>query len=353
MVHKHRLFFVILSISILGLTLATGCGKKNNNPHPDISNVPEQKVSIIRLEQLIGAAKPDNYASVFADIEKKYPEIFSSYNANFWGLVKDDTTQQYNLYDSLYQNTAGNAWMDRLEDSVALIYNDVSDIEKELSQAFRYYKYYFPDSSLPQVYTYLGPFVYQTLFNETTVGIELDMYMGQHFGYYGNFENNMPLYITFRFDRPYIPLNVMRSLLDGYIPAPPAPEMALLDAMVLEGKMMYYLDCVLPDMEDSVKMGYTEAQLEWCYDNEAEIWKFLAGEELLFSKRTDDMRRYMDDAPTSQGMPEDAPGRVAAWTGWQIIRAFMQENPDTNLYELFYETDALKILKLSGYGPED
>ena len=181
--------------------------------------------------------------------------------------------------------------------------------------------------------------------------IELDMYMGQHFGYYGNYENNMPLYVTFRFDRPFIALNVMRSLLDGYIPMP-GMEVALLDAMVLEGKMLYYLDCVLPDMEDSIKMGYTGAQIEWCYDNEAEIWKFLAGEELLFSKRTDDLRRYMDESPTSLGMPEESPGRVAAWTGWQIVRAYMQENPDVSLHELIYEPDAMKILKLSGYGPE-
>lgn len=351
MVHKHRLFFVIFNISIAVITMLSSCGNGNENPHPDISKVPEQQVEIVRLDQIIASANPGNYKQVFSDLTSKHPEIFDAYYTNFWGLSANDTSANYNLFDTLFVNTAGNKWMMQLQDTISKIYSDLDDVEEELAEAFRYYKYYFPDSSLPKLYTYTGPFVYQTLFNETTLGIELDMYMGQHFGYYGAYESNMPLYITFRFDRPFISLNVMRSLMDGYLPAP-TMEMSLLDAMVLEGKMMYYLDCVLPDMEDSIKMGYTEEQIEWCVANEAEIWKFFAGEELLFSKRTDDMRRYMDDAPTSVGMPEEAPGRVAAWTGWQIIRAYMRENPDTDLNDLFNEIDALKILKLSGYGPE-
>ncbi len=46
MVHKHRLFFVIFSISIAVVTMLTGCGKGKDNPHPDISKVPEQQVEI-------------------------------------------------------------------------------------------------------------------------------------------------------------------------------------------------------------------------------------------------------------------------------------------------------------------
>lgn len=352
MVHKHTFFFVILCMVSLIMLIASGCGKKNDNPHPDISDVPKQEVSIMRLEKMMSEANASNYQSVFAKIEEAHPEIFSAYYRNFWGLYKDDTTVVYNVYDSLFSNTLGNEWMSRLNDTISVVYAKMDDVETEIEQAYRYFKYYFPDSSLPQLYTYTGPFVYQTLFDDQTMGIELDMYMGQHFGYYGNFENNMPQYLTFRFDRPFISLNVMRSLMDGNIPVP-GMEISLLDAMLREGKMLYYLDCVLPDMADSIKMGYTAAQIEWADDNEAEIWKFLAGEELLFSKRTDDHRRYLDEAPTSVGMPDEAPGRVAIWTGWQIVRAYMKENPETDLLTLFYEMDAIKLLKMSGYNPED
>ncbi len=352
MVHKHKLFFVILCMISFTWFVVAGCGNKNDNPHPDISDIPEQEVSILRLETMMSEANATNYKSVFAKIEAAHPEVFAAYYRNFWGLSVDDTTAEYDVYDSLFSNTLGNEWMSRLNDTIKLVYAKMDDVEAEISTAYRYFKYYFPDSALPQLYTYTGPFVYQTLFDDETMGIELDMYMGQNFAYYGNFENNMPLYLTFRFDRPFIALNVMRSLMDGSIPVP-GMELSLLDAMLREGKMLYYLDCVLPNMPDSIKMGYSDAQIEWCDANEAEIWKFLAGEELLFSKRTDDHRRYLDEAPTSVGMPDAAPGRVAAWAGWQIVRSYMKENPETDLLTLFYEMDALRFLKMSGYNPED
>ncbi len=346
---KHTLFFIIQAGLLL---LVTGCGNRNNNPHPDVSDVHVDQPVIIRLEQMLATATPENYKEVFAGIERQYPEIFESYYRNFWGLVGTDSLHPVNVYDSLFFNVAGNEWMHRLNDSVQLIYKNMSDVEKEIKTAFTYYKYYFPDSTLPQLFTYLGPFVYQTLFDNNTLGIELDMYMGKHFGYYGSYENNIPEYVAQRLDKPFIVVNVMQSLMDGNIVSL-GPEATLLDEIIAAGKMLYYLDCMLPDVEDSLKMGYTGKQIEWCQDNEGEIWKFLAGEELLFSKKTDDMRRYLGEAPTSVGMPDEAPGRVAVWMGWQIVRSYMHENKDVTLLQLFADPDALGILKESGFEPEN
>lgn len=322
------------------------------NPKPDISHIQVPEVEIIRLEKLMGAADSGNYREIYAQIASQYPEMFSSYYKNFWGFTPNDSFPVSAIYDSLYSNTDGNEWMKRLMDSVAMEYNKMDDVEKDLKKAMTYYKYYFPDSSLPQLYTYIGPFVYWTLFDSISLGIELDMYMGEHFSNFGSFENNMPQYIVKRCSRPYIAINVMQSLVDGAI-ADMGADASILDEMLKQGKMLYYLDCVLPDVADSVKMGYSEAQIIWCDENEAEIWKFLAGQELLFSKRGDEIRRYTGEAPTSVGMPAESPGRAAVWTGWQIVRSYMRENPHVSLTELFNETDAMTFLKKSGYEPED
>jgi hypothetical protein len=226
----------------------------------------------------------------------------------------------------------------------------MDDVEGELRKAIQYYRYYFPDSVLPVFYTYIGPFAYWAIIDEYGLGIELDMYMGEHFAYYGSFENNMPKYITIRCRKEFIVLNVMQALIDGTIPAAGA-ESTLLDEMIYEGKILYYSDLMLPETPDSIKIGYSTEQLDWCYDNEDEIWKYLVGEDLLFSKKTDHLRKYLGEAPTSVGMPDDAPGRVAAWTGWQIVRAYMKENKEVTLQELFNETEGLQILKESGYDP--
>ncbi len=350
--YKHNGFFGILNMLAIAACMLTSCNHGYKNPKPDISHIPETKIELVRLEKLLFTAGPENYNQVYDQIRTQHPDIFQSLTENFWGLTVSDSLPLQKVYDSLYANTAGNQWMRQLYDSCMLMYDKMDDVEASLSEAFRYYRYYFPDSALPQLYTYTGPFVYWTMFDSATLGIELDMHLGPHFGYYGSYESNMPLYITIRCDKPYIQTNVMQSLVDGVVPSWGA-DATVLDEMLRYGKILYYLDCVLPDVPDSIKMGYTDAQIEWCYDNESEIWKFLAGEDLLFSKRTDDMRRYLGEAPNSQGMPEESPGRAAIWTGWQIIRTYMEENPDITLSELFLQMDAMRILKDADYNPED
>lgn len=350
--YKHNGFFGMLCMVFLLMTAASGCKKGYQNPKPDISDIPEIPVELVRLDQLLFSASADNYSQVYAGIRAKYPDIFRSFTENFWGLVVSDSLTIDQIYDSLYSNTSGNRWMQRLFDSTQLMYKETEDLEVELSEAFRYFRYYFPDNALPELYTYIGPFVYWTMFDSASLGIELDMYMGRHFGYYGSYESNMPQYISMRCDKPYIATNVMQSLVDGTVPSWGA-DATLLDEMLRNGKILYYLDCVLPDAPDSIKMGYTQGQMDWCYANEGEIWKFLTGEDLLFSKRVDDLRRYLGEAPNSQGMPEESPGRVAIWAGWQIIRAYMQEYPETTLPELFYQMDAMTLLKGADYSPED
>ncbi len=349
---KHKRFFPILLVCIVLSGVFSACNKGYENPHPDLSAIPEQQVAIVRMEKLLAGATEENYYQVYDAIASAHPEIFKSLAGNFWGLVESDSMSKQKLYDSLFANTSGNMWMQRLYDSVMLVYEKMDDVQADLSEAFRYYRYYFPDSTIPEIYTYIGPFVYWTVFDSTTLGIELDMHLGPHFGYYGSYEANMPQYISIRCDKPFILTNVMQSLVDGVVPSLGA-DATLLDEMLRQGKILYYLDCVLPDVPDSIKMGYTEAQVQWCYDNEGEIWKFLAGEDLLFTKRMDDMRRYLGEAPNSQGMPEESPGRAAIWTGWQIIRAYMQENPDVSLQQLFYSMNAMDILKQADYGPEN
>ncbi len=352
MYHKHKSFLFKICICAMGLFLLVNCNKSTGNPKPDISKVQPPEVNIIRLEQLMAEANADNYQTVYAGIDNQYHEIFSSYYKNFWGFVPNDNFSVSAIYDSLYNNTGRNEWMNRLGDSVNLEYTKMLDVEKDMKKAFTYYKFYFPDSSLPQIYTYIGPFVYWTLFDSASLGIELDMYMGERFASFGDFENNMPQYIIKRCTKPYIVINTMQSLIDGAIPDMGA-DASILDAMLAQGKMLYYLDCMLPDMEDSVKMGYTSEQIVWCNDNEGEIWKFLAGQELLFSKRGDDIRRYTGEAPTSVGMPAESPGRAAVWMGWQIVRSYMIEHPNTTLLELFSQMDGLDFLKKSGYEPGD
>ena len=125
----------------------------------------------------------------------------------------------------------------------------------------------------------------------------------------------------------------------------------LLDNIVHEGKMLYYLDLVLPETPDSLKVGFTAAQLKWCEESEESIWAFLLQEDLLFSSRLADIQRLIGEGPSTKGMPQESPARAAVWTGWQIVREFMERNPEVTIQQLFEMKDGQQILKKSGYRP--
>ncbi|MBK6732349.1 MAG: hypothetical protein IPG60_15810 [Bacteroidetes bacterium] len=346
--YSHKLkVFLSIAASAICILIYSSCGNKNKIKTPDVSNIPVD-VHFIRFDQSLMQANGRNYVEVIDSLKELYPEFFTLYTNNVLNIPLKDSS--YNIYDTLYSYMISDKYMLRLYDSVQHIYSNMSDVEADVAKAFQYYKYYFPDSTLPQVFTYIAPFVYQVVLGDDVIGVELNMFLGKNFSYYSSFAANLPKYLLYRFRKENIPVSIMLMLADGSVTSLGA-NASLLDDMLYEGKQMYYLDLVLPKVADSVKIGFNKSQIEWCENNEADIWKFFAGEELLFSKRMQDKQQYIGEAPTTKGMPEESPGRVAIWMGWQIIRKYMHNNPNITIQQLFADTASYEILRKSNYSP--
>ncbi len=124
-----------------------------------------------------------------------------------------------------------------------------------------------------------------------------------------------------------------------------------LSAMLYEGKLLAYLDRVFPRTPDSLKIGYTDAQITWAEANQAPAWDMLVTEELLFSHRGGDVNRLTGESPSTKGMGSESPGRMGTWVGWQIVRAYLDRNPQTTLDELFAIQDPQVFLEASRWKP--
>jgi hypothetical protein len=75
--------------------------------------------------------------------------------------------------------------------------------------------------------------------------------------------------------------------------------------------------------------------------------------DLLYST---DLRQYsgvITDGPFSKGqnVPQESSPRMAIWTGWQIVRAYMEKNKTLGLATLMQDTNYESILKKSAYKP--
>lgn len=239
-----------------------------------------------------------------------------------------------------------------LHAKVAQEYKDMSAFEKDLNQALRYFRYHFPDRNIPDFVTFIAPFRAAHPYTDSMVGIGLDMYLGEGFEPYYRAPMNFPNYLIRKLDRKYMLSNTLQAMAAAMFNEQMNKE-RLLDEMITEGKRLYFLDALCPDLPDSLKIGYFRGQIEWNQENEHQIWEHIVSSGMLYNSDKNYYIRYLNDGPftIAKGVPQDAPPRIGAWLGWQIVREYMKRKGDVHLDQLMQERDADKILKESAYRP--
>jgi hypothetical protein len=120
--------------------------------------------------------------------------------------------------------------------------------------------------------------------------------------------------------------------------------------MIDAGKRLYLLDHFLPQVADSLKTGYTQKQLDGCYDNEAGIWNYFVQNNLLFITDPLQVRDYMQDGPFTEVLGQASPGFIGQFIGWQVVKKWMDKNPEITLQQLI-ETQEKKIYDEAKYKP--
>jgi hypothetical protein len=131
-------------------------------------------------------------------------------------------------------------------------------------------------------------------------------------------------------------------------------DQSMLSNMIQAGKMLYFTEVLSPDMEDSIRIGYTKKQLKWCEDNDGQMWQHLTSENILYSTDAYLISKYLKEAPftSAEGVPNESAPRLGEWVGWQIVRNYMDNNREVTLDQLFNDKDYKKILQKSKYKPK-
>ncbi len=234
------------------------------------------------------------------------------------------------------------------EDSQAE-FEDVSELENDLNKAFSYFHYHFPDSTIPEVVFMISALNYPVVATRSTLGISLDMFLGADYPVYPMVGLPKYMYVNMRPDQ------AVPQAMKGWVQSMYETETerkTLLDHMVFEGKLLYVLDATLRETPDSLKIGFTAESMNWCTQFEPRIWAHLVDQELLYTTEYMDINKWINQAPFVAGIPKDSPGRLGQWMGWQIVRKYMQENPEITLQELMLEQQSQEILAKSKYKPK-
>jgi hypothetical protein len=332
-----------LAVALVAVTISS-C-KSCNNDKPHIAHI-DIDMNVLRLEQdMKGLNK--NYDSAFAVIDKRYSDFLPFFLKMVAQVIPPrDTT----ISRDTFLRYVNDPYIKALRDTVSVRFDDIAPIEKELTQSFRYYRFYFPEAPIPTVVTYIDGPPYGFTYDVNYLGIGLDGYLGEKSIFYQAMAEPIPYYIERRMKPEYIVPNSMNVWLTG-IHDFDMNGHKLVDAMVFKGKVLYAMKKVLPDAPDSLVFGYSDSTLTWVNANEPEIWRFFIKNELLYS--TDPMKygKYVNDAPSTSGMPPQAPGNLGSWIGYRIVEKYMAQHEEITLPQLFAEQDAQKILTESRYKP--
>jgi hypothetical protein len=127
-------------------------------------------------------------------------------------------------------------------------------------------------------------------------------------------------------------------------------ERDLLSQLIYKGKMMYFLNKMLPNVPMQDKFRFTIKQMAWVEENESSIWEYFIYENLLFLKKEKEFRSFINYAPFAKGMPQEAPARVGYFIGYKIVSHYMNNNK-LDLEELMYLTNSKDFLRQSKYKP--
>ncbi len=325
--------FVPLFIFLLFLiSCNTNNGRKLN---VDVSDIQIPKVEIHRYEKALFNISPD---SLHSGLKRIQPEFRLFLNADL-----DDTLNIIQL-----RQFVSDPLNKKLLDSVLSKYPDLDFLENGLTSGFKHFRYYFPEKPIPDVFTYVSGLLYELpvqFFNGDMI-VALDMYLGELEEYR---RMRFPLYQVKKMNREYMVRDAMNELFYYHFALNPGKD--FLQMMINKGKHLYFLDAMLPETPDHIKIGYPAEKLLWCSQNEKNIWSFIIENELLYDSDAGITRKFFVDGPFTSEFSSDSPARLGEWIGWQVVRAYMNNNPEIQPGQLFEEQDAQKILSLSGYKP--
>ena len=327
------------------VSLLASCGEKKT---PDVSGI-KVNLELQRFDQDFFAMDTSNIDKSLQILHEKYPVFLQDFLFNILALPPQPDSikileRQLKLFRQSYAS---------LHDLADKVFADMTDVQQEVTRGLQFVKYYFPDYKLPsKLTTFIGPIdSYGNIITTDALGVGLQLYMGSSYSLYrdAGVLEQYPAYISRRFDKKYIALNCIKTVVDDLFPDNTVGR-PLIEQMVQSGKRLYLLDHLLPETADTVKTGYTKKQLDGCRANESTIWSYFVQSDLLFSTDPSLTRDYMNEAPKTEAFGQDSPGLIGQFVGWQIVKKWMNKNGSTTVAEMM-KTKAKTIFDGTKYKP--
>ncbi len=318
--------------------LATAC---SGDPVQGIEPSVDLDLRIGRLDQDLFHAPPDSMGAASLKAYATYGEFYRIYIEQ---VLQGAPINDPRLPMVLHRFVLDPDWSEA-QRAVDSVLGDMEAERAQFEQGFERLSTWFPDSLTPRVVVFNSGFNFGIFPTDSVLGVGAEWFIGPEqpvIQYLA--PENFPQYVKDRMTPDMlVPSAVKGWLLVHYTRDIRGAD--LLTNLVETGKVMALLDAVLPGTEPYVKFAFSKEQLAWCEANEFLIWQEVVSKDQLFSKKTEDIGRWMNDGPFTNGLPHEGPGHIGEWIGYRMVRAYLDENPKTTFAQLLALDDPRAILK--------
>ena len=337
---KFLAFFLLVNF-------LTNC--KHNPLEVDTSDIDLQPITFKRLDKDLLKLNPTNISTESIALQKKYSSFYGRYISsiiNNGGRVNDSSYNQ-SVFSFINDKEMNHAFKDVQS---TFSDNDIELLGEELTEAVKRYKAFFPSRKTPQQFvTFMSGFNYNVVYVDSTIGVGLEMYLGENNEFYNMLQ--FPKFRTRTMNKDHLLSDIVRGWMISEFDNSDPVANNLLNHMIFYGKIFYVCDGLLPNTNDSLKFGYTTKQLNTCKENEKNYWGFFVKDNKLFDNDLKIVSEFTTDGPFTRAISKDCPPRIAMWLGRQIVKSYMEHNEKVTLNDLMNEKDSQKILSKSKYKP--
>lgn len=327
------------------LLILAGCSQ--NNLDIDVSDISIDELKLVRLEEKLFEINDANFDAKAPELAKRVGPFYVKYLINpLRTNGSGDSLYKSNLLAYINDNDIRAAF-----NECKKIYTSqkMENLVNELELCRKRFKYHFPSRPLPdKLITCTTGWNYAFAYSDKALVVGLDMYLGEQSKFYKMLA--YPQYQTRKMNEAHLLPDIARGWLLTEFDNNDAVN-NLLHHCVFYGKLFYCVNALLPNTPDSLLIGYTSKQINYCDKFEAKLWGFFAEKNKLYENDLQLIRELTSEGPFTGAIHKDCPPRIAMWVGWQIVRSYMKNNKDVSLEDLMKEGDAQKIVSRSKYRP--
>ncbi|MBN2481087.1 MAG: hypothetical protein JXB19_05065 [Bacteroidales bacterium] len=332
--------YCIFFASLLLLTAIAGCTR---DPfHVDVTKI-DLNLDISRFETELFTADPATIESCIPDWEESYG-VFLQHFSYVLGLGNSNDPE----YSGNLRSFITDPFHYRIYKRTMEVFPGLDSISTELTKAFKRYRYHFPDRTVPRIITYVSGFNQTAISDDRLLAVGLDQYLGSQEDLYS--EIGVYQYLVQNMHPKKLVSDCMLFWTETEFAFNDSVN-NLISNMIYRGKLMYLLHVMLPDEPDTLKWGFTGKELDFCINNEKQMWTYLISNKLLFDTDRLTINKFILEGPFTTGFSRESPGRAAVWIGYRIVDRFMKKNTGLTLQELMDEEDYMEIFNLSTYNP--